>query len=70
MRERERLKYIKLILACIPGLIALIEFVVFWWKNNGLHTSNFDFWVAHPVHCLISMGILFVSLVLIEKIKD
>lgn len=61
--------YIKLFFAFLPGAIAIIEFLIFWWNNNGLHTSRYDFWVAHPAHCIISSVIMLISLGLISITK-
>lgn len=69
IQKEKYTKYIKLFLACLPGAIAGIEFTIFWWNNNGLHTSRFDFWVAHPTHCIITTVVLFISLVLISILK-
>lgn len=60
---------IKLFLAFLPGGIATVEFFIFWWNNNGLHTSRYDFWVVHPTHCIITCVIMLISLGLISIIK-
>lgn len=67
MRKKD---YIKLFLAFLPGGIATIEFLIFWWNNNGLHTSRYDFWIAHPTHCIITSVIMLISLGLISITKQ
>lgn len=62
--------YFKLFLCFLPGLIAGIEYTVFWWKNNGLHTSRYDFLIAHPGHTAISTIVLLISLILICRLKE
>ena len=61
-RDNEKKKYVRLFLCFAPGAAAIIEFILFWVKNGGLHVSRLDFWSAHPVHCLVSLSVMGISL--------
>lgn len=63
-------KYIKWVLGILPGVVAVIEFLIFWWNNNGLHTSRYDFWMEHPMHCTISFLVMLFSAILFSLWKN
>ncbi len=66
MKKEIRKNIFLAILATSPSIIAMVEYLVFWWNNNGLHTSRYDFFMQHPVHSIVSGLIMFANWFIIK----
>lgn len=55
------------IIATIIGFIVLGFEIHFWWTHNGLHTSEWDFFLLYPKQVIVTVIIEIICLTIMTK---